>query len=298
MKSRYLWFLLIMIFTVCITAGCASSSDAAEGENEDKIIRLGLSPAEDSAEILRKYEGFKEYMEESTGYEIELFVGADYTAVVEAFNSGHLDVAWFGPSEYLLAKEITNADIEAFAQATQEDDSVPYQSWIIVNSKSDIQSVEDLKGKTFAFTDPASTSGNIFGNYELIQQGFDPKNDFGEVTYSGSHDASALSVANGNLDGAAVSSRLLEGFYDSGLVNEEDIRVIAKSMEIPNDLMAFRTDLSDDVKQNLRDAINDEEGVTQALEGTGYGHFVEVDDSDFDIVREAFELAGVEPSFE
>lgn len=100
------------------------------------------------------------------------------------------------------------------------------------------------------------------------------------------------------MDGATVSSRLLEGFYESGLVNEKDIRVIAKSMEIPNDLMAYHSDLSEDVKEKLRDAINDTEGITKALAGTGYGAFKEVNDSDYDIVREAFKIAGVEPSFE
>ncbi|MGC8229334.1 phosphate/phosphite/phosphonate ABC transporter substrate-binding protein [Pseudobacillus badius] len=298
MKRGHSWFVMLAILMVIISTGCSSKTGEKLDRNSEVTIRMGLSPQEDSAEILRQYEAFKEHMEEKTGYKFDLFVGADYTTVVEAINSGKLDVAWFGPTEYLLAKEITEVDIEAFAQATQEEAASPYQSWVIVNSKSDIKTVEDLKGKNFAFTDPASTSGNIFGYYQLIQEGLDPKKDFANVTYSGSHDASALSVANGTLDGATVSSRLLEGFYESGLVNEKDIRVIAKSMEIPNDLMAYHSDLSEDVKEKLRDAINDTEGITKALAGTGYGAFKEVNDSDYDIVREAFKIAGVEPSFE
>ncbi|MGG3890814.1 phosphate/phosphite/phosphonate ABC transporter substrate-binding protein [Metabacillus fastidiosus] len=298
MKRHSLWFVLLVISVLIVLAGCSTNTGAKTNKNSEVTIQLGLSPQEDSVEILRQYKAFKEYMEGRTGYNFELFVGADYTAVVEAINSGNLDVAWFGPSEYLLAKEITEADIEAFAQATQEEGASPYQSWVIVNSKSKIQTVEDLKGKTFAFTDPASTSGYIFGNYKLIQEGFDPKKDFGKIAYSGSHDASALSVANGTIDGATVSSRLLEGFYESGLVKEKDIRVVTKSMEIPNDLMAYRSNLPEDVKQKLRDAINDSEGIKKALAGTGYGAFKEVNDSDYDIVREAFKLAGVEPSFE
>lgn len=297
--AKKMMLFVAVLFTFAVASACSTTAaTGGEASGKKQVIRLGLSPQEDSAEILRQYRPFEQYMEGTTGYDFELFVGADYTAVVEAINAGKLDAAWFGPTEYLLAKEITEADIEAFAQATQAEGAVPYQSWVIVRSDSGLNKVSDLKGATFAFTDPASTSGYIFGNYQLVQEGFDPKKDFKEVIYSGSHDASVLAVANGTVQGAVVSSRLLDGFYESGLVKEEDIHVLTKSMDIPNDLMAYRTALPKEVKQKLADAINDTAGIKKALEGTGYGAFKQVSDSDYDVVREAFKLAGVKPSFD
>ena len=86
-------------------SGSGASGDAGENTEETTVetIRLGLAPDEDSAAVLAKYEPFVEYLSQATGLTVEPFVGADYTAVIEALNSGHLDVAWFGPSEYILA---------------------------------------------------------------------------------------------------------------------------------------------------------------------------------------------------
>ena len=281
-------------------AGCSSTSgdgsQAAGSDTETQTIRLGLAPDEDSAAVLEKYEPFIDYLSEATGMTVEPYVGADYTAVIEALNSGHLDVAWFGPSEYILATETVNGGVEAFASATQAEGTIPYRTSFIVRSDSGIDSLEDMEGKTLAFTDPASTSGHIFGRYSLVQEGYDPDSYFGQVIFSGSHDACLLAVKNGQVDVAAISSRKLPGFIESGLVSEDEISVVYESVEIPADPITYRSDLPQQTKDALQKAfLSDDPALAEALDGTGFAGFAQVDDSAYDLVREAYEVAGLEP---
>ncbi|WP_170931274.1 phosphate/phosphite/phosphonate ABC transporter substrate-binding protein [Aeromicrobium sp. PE09-221] len=277
-------------------AGCgAQASDDDTGDSTD-TIRLGLAPAEDSATVLTKFTPFIDYLSETTGLEIEPYVGADYTAVIEALNSGHLDVAWFGPSEYTLATDTVDGGVEAFASAVQAEGTETYRTSFLVRADSGIEDVEDFEGRTVAFTDPASTSGHIFGRYALEEEGHDPEELFSQIIYSGSHDASLLSLVNGQVDVAAISSRLLPEFIESGMAEEDDIEIVFESEEIPADPITYREDLPQDVKDALSSALlSGDPEIADSLDGTGFGGFAEADDSAYDIVRRAYEAAGMEP---
>lgn len=306
--KKLIEFLSIIALSILLV-GCSnngltsSTSDDSEessqlnsNEHTTKTIRLGLAPDEDSASILRKFEPFIKYLSEETGYEIEPYVGADYTAVIQAMDSGHLDIAWFGPSEYVLATEEVNSGIEAFAKAIQNEDSIEYRTAFVVSSNSDYQDISDIEGGTMAFTDPASTSVHIFGRYSLVKDGINPEEYFNNVIYAGSHDAALLAVINGQADIAAVSSRKIPGFIESGLIDEDQIKIIYNSVEIPADPITFKKDLDKEIKEAFKEAlINNPEAVKKSLENTEFSHFEQVNDSDYDIVREAYEISGQEP---
>jgi len=287
-----------LLFVGCSSSALASKENAESSKPVKEVtkIRIGLAPDEDSASVLKKYQPFIDYLSKATGMEVEPFVGADYTAIVEALNSGHLDVAWFGPSEYILATEVVNSGVEAFASAIQEKGSMAYKSSFIVRTDSGINTLEDLKGKSLAFTDPASTSGHIFGRYSLVQEGYDPDDYFKQVIYSGSHDACLLSVKNKQVDVAAISSRKLPGFIKSGLIEEGEIKIIYESVEIPADPITYRTDLPQEVKDSIKSAfLNITPELSASLEGTGFAKFNEVVDRDYDLVRDAYETSGLKP---
>lgn len=307
MKKKMLSLAVVGLALSCalVCAGCSGDGETTENnadstgqtQQQTQTLRLGLSPNEDSAEVLKKYEAFTNYLAEATGMEVEPFVGADYTAVVEALNSGHLDVAWFGPSEYVLATDIVNSGVEAFAAAIQEEGSVPYQSMFIVKADSPMNSLEDIKGHSLAFTDPASTSGHIFGRYTLVQAGIDPEEDCSQVIFSGSQDACLLAVVNSQVEVGCVSSRNLQGFVESGMVEEDSYKVIATSVEIPPDPIAMRSDLPQETKDAIKEAfLNDTPELENALEGTGFAKFDgSVNDDSYQLVRDAYEVAGVTP---
>ena len=288
---------LSLIVGIALT-GCASASGADDSVAEDDIqtLRVGLAPAEDSATVITKFTPFMDYLEETTGYEVEPYVGADYTAVIESLNSGHLDVAWFGPSEYILATNAVEGGVEAFAAAQQDEATQAYRTSFIVRADSDIDGPEDFAGQTVAFTDPASTSGHVFGRYSLVEDGYDPDEEFGQIVYSGGHDASLLSVVNEQVDIAAVSARLLPEFFEAGMASEGDIKTVYESVEIPADALTYRADLPDSAKKKIADAVLEHpEDTKAALDGTGFQGFTNANDASYDIVREAFKVADLEP---
>lgn len=276
-------------------SACSPSQPAA-GTAVNGEIRFGLAPAEDSATVLTKFTPFIDYLGESTGMTIDPFVGADYTAVVAALNAGHLDAAWFGPSEYVLASQEVSGGVEAFASAVQDEGTVKYRTSFIVRTDSGIDGPEDFEGATVAFTDPASTSGHVFGRYSLLEAGYDPDAMFSQIIYSGSHDASLLSLINGQVEVAAISSRLLPGFIESGMADSDEITVVFESAEIPADPLVFRSDLPEEQKQKLRDSLlSGDKEIATSLSGTGFAGFTGVDDSSYDVVRNAYKAAGLEP---
>ncbi|MHB8077322.1 phosphate/phosphite/phosphonate ABC transporter substrate-binding protein [Desulfosporosinus fructosivorans] len=291
--------LVVLSLSILVT-GCGQSQSAIKEQTKSteaiKKIRIGLSPDEDSAAVLLKYQQFVSYLSKKTGLQVEPFVGADYTAVVEALNSGQLDVAWFGPSEYVLATDVVKSGVEAFPSAVQAEGTVPYRSIFITRTDSQINGLADMSGKSIAFTDPASTSGHIFGRYSLVQQGYKPDEYFKQLIYSGSHDACLLAVKNKQVDVAVISSRKLPGFIKSGIVAENEIKTVFESVEIPEDPITYRKDLPQDVKDKLKAAFFDSTGeLATSLEGTGFAKFNSADDKSYDLVRKAFEVSGLKP---
>ena len=114
--------------------------------------------------------------------------------------------------------DIPVADIEAFAVAeTKKAGRTFYHSLVVARKDSGIQTVADLKGKTFAFVDPSSTSGHLFPKAGLIKAGFNPDKDFGRVIFSGSHDSNAVAVQNGKVDAVAIADRILDAAINKGL---------------------------------------------------------------------------------
>ena len=182
-------------------------------------------------------------LEKNLGMKVQGFVAADYNGVIEAMRSNHVEVAYLGPFSYVLGTTV--ADIEAFATAeTSKSGRTFYHSQIITRKDSGIKDIKDLKGKTFAFVDPSSTSGHLFPKAGLIKLGIDPDTYFGRVLFTGSHDANALAVANKRVDAATIADRIFDAAVQKNLVKREDIHVVWSSDPIPESPTCWRKNLA------------------------------------------------------
>ena len=124
-------------------------------------LTVGLIPSEDSRAMIANSQAMMDMLSKSLDMPVKPFVAADYNGVIEALRAKRLDVAYLGPFSYVLGTTV--ADIEAFAVAeTKKAGRTSYHSLIVARKDSGIKSVPDLKGKTFAFVDPSSTSGHLF----------------------------------------------------------------------------------------------------------------------------------------
>lgn len=247
-------------------------------------IRVGLIPSEDSRAMLASSQQLLDALEKNLGMKVKGFVAADYNGVIEAMRSGHVEVAYLGPFSYVLGTTV--ADIEAFATAeTSKSGRTFYHSQIITRKDSGIKDIKDLKGKTFAFVDPSSTSGHLFPKAGLLKLGIDPDTYFGRVLFTGSHDANALAVANKRIDAATIADRIFDAAVQKNLVKREDIHVVWSSDPIPESPTVWRKNLSPELKAKIKAAFLNIRDITWADQGK-LNRFVETNDAAYDVIRD------------
>jgi phosphonate transport system substrate-binding protein len=263
-------------------------------------LRVGFVPAEDAQQVMQNAQPIVEILRKQLGMEIQPFVATDYTGVVEALRVNKLDIAFLTPASYVLAK--TEANVRVLLKS--ERNGVPYYyAAIITRADSGINALEDFRGKTFAFGDSLSTTGNVFPRKMFKERGIDPVRDFKQVLFSGGHDATVLAVLNGKVDGGATyanSPDSKDTAWMRYLKNAEDvktIRAIAFSDPIPADNLVLGANVGDALAKKIEttfiDLSRDPSGKRMLRELYQIDGFVPATDQDYDSVRRAFADAGI-----
>ena len=294
MKKIFLMISVLLCLAV-VLAGCKTGSEGSNNEEEMKILKMGLIPADDVDEMLRNYEPIKEYLSTELGIPVEIQVTSDYTAAVEAMRAGHIDMAWFGPFSYVIAANVAGAEAIVNGVKTSTGSST-YKSVIVVNADSGIETLDDLKGKTFAFVDPASTSGNLIPRKMLLENGIDPDNDFSTTYYAGTHNAVQYAIANGKVDAGAGGDNVHERMIEAGEIDPEVNKIIFKSEPIPGSPIAVRGNLPNIMKLKIQLALlKMEEQTIHKVDGWGgISRYQKVEDSDYDVIRETAKILGMD----
>lgn len=307
MNRWKVWMTAMTLLLVVVLAACSDEgeTDGEAKETEGKVeasadwpetLRVGVVPSEDESGVSERMEQFTEQLGDALNLDTEVFMGTDYNAVIEAMRTGNIDIAFFGPFAYVLANERSGAEV--FAIGGKSEDDITYTSAIIVPKDSTAKTLSDLKGTDFLFVDPASTSGHIFPRAKVIEElgvtNDEVEEQFKSVSFSGSHDASILAIVNGQADGAAVATDVMETMIDQGIVSEDDFTIIAQSDPIPRGPDAYRGDLPDDLKEAIQTFYYEYED-DKFFEERGINGFYPVNDEAFDVVRETAERLGMSP---
>lgn len=288
--SRNTIFAGIAAFSLMI-AGVFSpaASHAAEA------LKIGATPGENIELTRSRYELIAAYIEKETGIPTELYLATDFTGVIEAMRAGKIDIASFGPLSYVLAHQVAGA--EAFAKEYREGDGASYTGYIITRKDSGINTIQDLKGRSFAYVDPASTGGHLIPRKEMIKKGIDPETDLRETVFLGSHDQVALGVFHKRVDAGAVVNINYEPFLDSKVIDGDELQVIDKSDPFPGSAWAWRPDLPEETKAKVRDALlslraeNAPELKDFLRKVTKYDP---ADDAEWDSIRETVDLLHID----
>jgi phosphonate transport system substrate-binding protein len=265
-----------------------------------KVLRVGFVPAEDAQQVMQNAQPIVDILQKRLGMEIQPFVAADYTGVVEALRVNKLDIAFLTPASYVLAKNEANVKVVL----KSERKGIPsYYAAIITRADSGIKTLDDLRGKTFAFGDPLSTTGNIFPRKMFKERGIDPVRDFKQILYSGGHDATVLAVLNGKVDAGATYANSPDGddtAWVRYLKNPEDvkkIRAIAFSEPIPADNLVINGNLDEGIAKKVEESFlelsRDSKGKQMMRDLYQIDGFVPATDRDYDSVRQAFAIAGI-----
>jgi phosphonate transport system substrate-binding protein len=228
------------------TTAAAAADDRADWP--DKLV-LAAVPAEQDAQLQESYAVTMEILRDELGIPVEFFQAADYAGVIEALIANRVDLAQFGPFAYVIATA-NGAKAEPVGIMVKDPDEEPgYQSYLVARSdNSEVNSLTDVVGKRLCFVDPGSTSGYLVPLAGLLDANINPDEDTTAI-FAGGHDASVLSVANGDCDaGFAFDSMVTELLPERGEIEEGEIKIVWESEIIAGSPMAMRTELPESLQ--------------------------------------------------
>ena len=308
MKNRkWICLGLTAVLSLSLLAGCgsgdnestAAGSTQSSPGGEDGVFTIAYAPNESTAESADARNGLAEDLGAFLGCEVEEIQASDYNAIIEALRTGSADMAYMGSQALALGVERT--DLEPIVMKAEEGDpeKAIYHSVLITSSSNtEVNSIADIKGKTMAFVDPDSTSGNLVPTAEIIQAFPDDNlntdmlhtnGDFFEaVSYSGSHQAGLQAVIKGDVDVVPISDQILASEIANGNAAEGDVKIIHESGAIPAEAMVVAEHVDAETRDKLTEFLtgyDNEQYFTDVIKVPG-ARFIACDMSDYEDIIE------------
>ena len=295
MKRRFKLLVTLVILLAGLTAcsgngGNNVDKDSNESASKEKLV-VALLPDESPSTVIKNNEPLKDYLEKKLNKEIELVVTTDYSSMIESMRKKHIDIGYFGPLSYVL---LNNKMDDVYPFAAKLDQGKPsYHAVIIAGSNSVINSLQDIKGKTMAFGDTASTSSHLIPKEMLkTQANLESGKDY-EEQFVGAHDAVAMAVQNGNADAGGLSKPILDSLIKEGIIDSSKVKEIQLSKAYPNYPWAMSSSLPKDLQEEIKEAFYDldDPKILKVLDAEG---FAPVEDKDYDVIRNMVDILGVD----
>jgi phosphonate transport system substrate-binding protein len=236
------------LLTACALAAAASVLAPARAA---QVLRVSAIPDESPTELQRKFKPLGEYLAGKIGMKVEFVPVTDYAASVEALVNKKLDMVWFGGFTFVQAK-IRSGD--AVVPLVQRAEDEQFKSVFITRADSGIARLEDLKGKTFSFGSPSSTSGHLMPRSFLLAAKIDPDKDM-RVSFSGAHDATALAVAGGKVQAGALNISVWQKMLNEKRVDPSEVRVFYTTPGYYDYNWTVRKDMDATLRKKLLDAF-------------------------------------------
>lgn len=257
-------------------------SVSAQGKDPSRL-RVALLPDENAATLIQNAQPLKEYLQDTLNKDVEIIVTTDYSSMIEAMRFGRIEIAYFGPFSYVLAKSRA-PEIEPFAVGVERG-SPTYQSVLIATKDGSVKQLDDIRGKSFGFGDQASTSSHLAPRAHLLKTaGLNGEEDYRPV-HLGTHDAVARAVQTGQIPAGALSKPILDSLVQNGTIDASQIIELDLSDPIPNYPIVMQADLNDDLKDAIRKAFLDMKD-DEVLKSFRVEAFAPASDSDYDVLRE------------
>ncbi|HZX30016.1 MAG TPA: putative selenate ABC transporter substrate-binding protein [Rhodocyclaceae bacterium] len=217
----------------------------------DTVLRVSAIPDEAPTELQRKFAPLGKYLEAQTGMKVSFVPVSDYAAVVESLATRKIDMAWLGGFTFVQAKIRTNGTATPIVQ--REEDAKFTSKFITADPN--IKSLADLKGRTFAFGAPSSTSGSLMPRFFLQQAGLNPEKDFKNVAFSGAHDATVAFVSAGKADAGVLNTSVWDKLVEQKKVDTAKVRVFATTPTYFDYNWTVRGDLDPALVKKLTEAF-------------------------------------------
>ncbi|AJE21213.1 putative selenate ABC transporter substrate-binding protein [Azotobacter chroococcum] len=207
--------------TLALAAGFALSLSSVLSQAAD-VLNVSAIPDEAPTELLRKFKPLGAYLEKELGMPVKFVPVADYAAVVEALAADRVDLAWLGGFTFVQTRLKTGNAIPLVQREQDEKFTSKF-----ISADANVKSLQDLKGKTFAFGSVSSTSGSLMPRYFMLKDGIKPEEFFSRVAYSGAHDATVAWVQSGKVDAGVLNASVWDKLVTAGKVDTAKVKVFA-----------------------------------------------------------------------
>ncbi|MFK4785038.1 phosphate/phosphite/phosphonate ABC transporter substrate-binding protein [Fusobacterium sp. MFO224] len=287
MKKKFVGIAIVILTILATLTGCGQ-------KKENDTLVMGFVPLIDGDKLVDSVKPLSKILTEAIGKEVEVFTATNYVGVVEAMGSSKVDFGIIPPFAYVLANKESGAQV--ILKALNKHGESFYRSEFVVKKNSNINSLDDIKGKRVAFVDPSSSSGYLYPGAYLKKNGIDIEKDI-QVVYSGGHDKSIQLLLNNDVDLIAVFEGARSKYKKEFKNVLEDTKVFAYSEKIPYISVTVRGDMDEKTKEQIKDGLlkglNSKEAKEITARLFSIHGFEEATDSDFDSIRTTAKLMNI-----
>lgn len=257
-KSIACVLLSAMVAFGSFAAGCGGNSQEAE----KKTFTIAYAPNESTTDSTDARSTLAKDLGKVINMEVKEIQASDYTAIIEALRTGKADMAYMGALAVAMGAE--RAGVTPIVMKAPNGDkaqAVYHSVFITQKDNNEINSIKDFKGKTIAFVDPDSTSGNLvptseimkaFPDLHLTNEKIHTNGEFFEaVSFSGKHQAGLQAVIKGDVDIVPISDQIMASEFKNGNADENAVKVVHSSAAIPAEAMVVSKTVNEDLKKTL-----------------------------------------------
>lgn len=308
-QKRLWWGLVILGLVALLLGGCGqrpeykkvslmpveAATPAATAAPESAPLRVAIAAVISPRSTVQSYQPMLDYLGEKTGRSVELVQRRTYTEINDLLRTRQVDLAFVCTGAYVRGQREFGMELLVAPQVNGE---IVYYSYIIVPADSQAQSLADLRGQIFAFTDPLSNTGRLAPIYMLWQMGETPEHFFQKTIFTYSHDNSIKAVTEKWVDGAAVDSLVYDFIAQREPSYAGRTRIVARSEPYGIPPVVVHPELDAGLKQQLRDILlgmDGDEGGREALAELDIERFVPVDENLYDSARRVLDTVGWGP---
>ena len=280
--------------------GMAAIAGFTMAASAEGTLNVQFVPTNNDGSMEAKTGPFADYLSEKLGMDVNVTLATDYSTIVEAMASGKVDLGIMPPAAYVQARNLDAAEAILSSQLVKYDKDTEepiegeytstFKGEVLVKADSDMESLEDLKGKKIATLSPNSASGYIYPVAEMKDLGIDPLTDC-TLTTVNDIPSEMTAVLNGQQDACFVfqGARYVfsSKFTDYDLYKDLKVLYLTDG-DIPNDAIAVQPSMDEDLKAQIKDVFlnmaNDEEGK-EAMSLWGHIGYGEADESAYDTIE-------------
>ena len=280
----------LILLTCLVVLGC--TRDAQENSVSPEVIRVSVLPDQAAENLISRHRPLLDYLEQKTAIRFELTIPADYEDFLRAFESGEVDLAWFGGLTFVRAAQHSNAVPVVF-----RDIDLQFTSCYLSRPSSGRTSISAFEGASFSFGPTLSTSGHLMPRYFLTQLGLVPEDFFSSVRYSSGHDQTAAWVGDGTVELGVANCVIVQALLDSNQLNGEELRILETTPPYSNYVWAVPASMDDSTRLAILDAFLALDATVpthrEILQRQGANAYLPAGSEDFASIRTAAEQAGL-----